>query len=201
MLIPLDAATSQVLSVAEMKPHLKVQHTRDDSLIGDLIAAAAEYVGQQTELVLQPTSIEQRLDCWTHGRCVLLAAGPVREVEAVTYLDVDGIEREVDAEDYRWEPTPHGAELWFVSGFNAPTLQADRKGAVRIVFSAGFNAPTEGGETRDPRLNLPHRALQAVRMLVMHWYEHRGAILVGDQPYNVPLAVDTLIDSLRAYRS
>lgn len=200
MLIPLDAATSPVLTVAEVKPHLKVQHSRDDALIEEFIAAAAEYIGQQTELVLQPMTIEQRLDAWPCGyRCVLLAAGPVRTVDGVSYLDVDGVEREVDAADYRWEATTHGAELWFVSGFSAPTLQTDRKGAVRIAFTAGFNDPTEADA--DARLALPNRVRQAVRMLVMHWYEHRGTIVVGDQPYPVPLAVETLIDSLRAYRS
>jgi uncharacterized phiE125 gp8 family phage protein len=198
MLIPLAAATTPVVSKDDMKAHLRVQHDQHDALIEDYIVSASDYVAQQAELVLAPTSLEERFDGWPIG-CVHLSAGPVREVESIVYLDADGVEQQVDAADWRWEPTGPSAEVWTLSGFSAPTLQTERRGAVRILYTAGFNDPD--ASDGDDRLRLPARARQAVRMLVMHWYENRGTIIAGDTVANVPIAVDALIDSLRVYRS
>jgi uncharacterized phiE125 gp8 family phage protein len=198
MLIPLDAADTFILTTPELKAQLKVQHTSDDALIEDYRASATALVGRLAEVVLAPTTFEQRLDCWPIG-CVVIETGPVREVDSIVYIDADGAEQAVDDAHWRWEPTRGGAEVWFLSAFTRPAVQTERRGAVRILFTAGYNEPD--ATAGDPRLTLPAEARQAVRMLVMHWYANREPVVLGATVESVPFAVETLIDALRVYRS
>lgn len=197
MLIPLAAPTTAVVSLAEAKSWLRVEHAEKDDDIRDLVAAATAYVAQQADLTLAPTSFEQRVDRWPVG-CVELDTGPVRDIADVVYLDPAGAEQSIDAADFAWEPTSTGARVWLTAGFSQPAL-ADRPGAVRIVFAAGFNDPQ--ATAGDDRLELPAQASTAIRLLVAHWWRNRETVSLGAPPASMPFGVDAIIETLRVYRA
>jgi uncharacterized phiE125 gp8 family phage protein len=196
MLIPLAAPTTLVVTLAEAKSWLKVEHAEKDEDIGDLVAAATAFVGGEAELTLAPTVFEQRLDGWPTG-CVELDAGPVRSVDEIIYLDEAGDEQSLDAGEWDWEPTGLGARVWLTTAATRPRL-ADRPGGVRILFAAGFNDPA--ASDGNDRLKLPDQVKTTIRLLVAHWWRNRETVVLGASPASLPFGVDAMITNLRVYR-
>lgn len=189
------AASTSPVSLEQMMAQLRLDETADAEQLErleEMIADAAQYIGDQTGLTLAPTDFEQRLDCWPAGRCVPLLAGPVRGVDEVAYVDEDDVERVLDADQYQLVLVRrHEAELVFAEGFSAPAL-ANWPGAVRIRFAAGFNDPGATGSEGEDRLELPGKARQALIVLAATWFKDRLAI--------EPEAVTRAIPHLRVYR-
>lgn len=135
--------------------------TIGDDVVAALIQAATEEIdGPDGWLgrALGPQTLELALSQWPCGRVVSLPCRPIIEIEAVTYLDGDGAEQEVAADNYcRVLNT-----LRFAEAFSAPaTLCADD--AIRIRYRAGYDGTdADSGGTGA----VPERAKQAIIIAV-----------------------------------
>ncbi len=175
-------APAALLTLPEVKAHLRVDHADEDTLIEGLIASAVGW-----------------LDGWQGvlGRCILTQTWasthaaladlrlPFPDVQSavVSYLDAAGEVQTVDASDYRVRTRNGAGELLFRDGYSAPALLAGRDDAVTVTAVYG-------------RDDLPAPLRVAALMLVGHWYQHREAVATGGAA-QVPLAVDTLISPFR----
>jgi uncharacterized phiE125 gp8 family phage protein len=178
---------SPVVSVAEAKQNLRVDHAEDDSLIEGLIAAATGWLdGPDGWLgrALGGQVLEWQIDAWP-CRGYTLPYPPEVEVISVTYIDPNGDEQ-------AWPfPTP----LYFD---DLPAVRG-RPGDIKIRYRAGYGA----FNTEDPPVwvnSLPAPLRVAILMLVAQWYETREAITVGVTAEEVPLGVKALVQPYRVYR-
>ncbi len=99
-------------------------------------------------------------------------------VEAVRAIDGEGVATELDAEDYEFDPADFSVTLDPIAGTTR----------YEIDFTAGYG--TSG-------VDVPQPLRQAIRLLVTHWYEHRSAVTLGDDPATTPLGVRELLAPYR----
>jgi uncharacterized phiE125 gp8 family phage protein len=99
MLIVTTAATTEPVTVAEAKAHLRVTHNSDDALIGALITAAREAVEQNTGRALAEAAYRHASD-EEIGVLNRLPLWPVDSVSEVSYADAEGARVVIDPADY-----------------------------------------------------------------------------------------------------
>jgi uncharacterized phiE125 gp8 family phage protein len=172
------------VSLGEAKGWLRIDGSDEDELVASLIAAARQYVEDETGLALVAQTWElvienpERLPWCAERRPsyvrVRLPRRPVRSVESVTYRSA-GSTVTLAASNYKVV----GDELVFTG--DAPL--SDEPLGVTITFVAGYGDP----------IDVPDKYRQAIRLLVAHGYENREPVVIGTVPYAVQLSVRELI--------
>jgi uncharacterized phiE125 gp8 family phage protein len=178
--------TDEPLTLEAAKAHLRVETGEDDALITTLIAAARDYVERETNRSIMPQVWRLALDRFPRGP-IVLSHGPVRAVSAVTYRDTSDVAQTMTTDDYLVDELPNDYPRMVpsVDEIVWPGAQA-QPGAVTVTFSAGYAAAA----------NVPQAIIQAIKLMVGHWYANREA--VGPSALGaVPLAADSLIHSYR----
>ena len=197
-LLTILAATSEPVTLADLKAQLRLDDTADASQLARLeqmLSDAIAHIEREAGVTLAPTDFEERFDGWPCGRRIVLQAQPARAVDAVVYVDPDGDEQTLDADQWRFVEVGCGGELCLAAGFSAPAL-ADWPGSVRIRYAAGFNDPAATGSDASARLALPRYARQALIRLAATWFVSRAD---DDQPA-LPLSVERAIALLQVFR-
>lgn len=225
MLITIAGADTSPVTMALLKEHLRVDHNDDDATIGAYRDAAVAWVETETSRILARKTLELRIGPssgesarpvgggwdWLYQSsgpwpsaswpgCIEIPAAPVRDVRQVSYLDEDGAEQTLAAQNWTWDATATGAVVSFVRGWSPPRLASWRPGVIRVQFDAGYDEPDGAtGTGEDPALTLPRQAKPAVLILAAHWYENRSPIVEGSAA-ELPLSVQGLINQLRIWR-
>lgn len=184
-----------IVTTADAKKHLRVEHPDDDVYIDGLVAAATAWLdGPDGWLgrALGEQELELRLDdfaygCRHHRHGIVLPCQPIRAVTSVTYIDGAGTVQTVDAAAYQ---LVRGRELVPAFGKTWPAARCEPD-AVRVVYSAGYVAGT-----------VPRPIVQAILLLVGQWYELREAALAMNgltAAVELPFAVEALLAPYRVY--
>lgn len=170
-----------VLPIAAAKLHCRVSHDDEDDLIGALRDAAVDLIEQMSSVYLNPrTGL-----IWTgagFGPSMRLGVGPVSAVTAISYVDASGADVALDSG--AWRLGPRGEVLPAI-GTEWPL---DCAGPVTVTFNAGLATAATGP---GPRL------VQAVRMMLAHFYDQREAVTGASVRMEVPLGVRQLVSSAR----
>lgn len=183
---------STPVSLVEVKEQSLVDHDDQDGKIELLIAAAVSHLDGWTG-TLGRALCEQtwRQDYDDFASCLRLPLGPVQSIEAVTYIDTDGIEQTVDEADYTLRTDSLGSYVEFGCEYSFPSLNS-ANAAVSVEFVAGYPV-TDGAWTG------PAAIKHAIMLLVAHWFENREAVLTGQgaAATTLPLGVDALLAPYR----
>jgi len=184
-----SAAASEPVTLEEAKRHLRVDGTEEDTLIEGLIAAARELVEGETGRTLMAQTIRQYFDDFPEdGGTLRLAVYPVRSVASLKYLDDDGTETTLAADDYRADVTSEPARIDPACGETWPTTYGASNG-VWVNVEAGYASAAA----------VPRGLKQAILLLVGHWYENREAINIGNIVAELPMAVRSLLNRWTVY--
>jgi uncharacterized phiE125 gp8 family phage protein len=135
------APAANVVTLDEVKAQLFYTGTAQDTHITQ-IRDAAEGMLDGLRGLLNRSILTQtwrlELDCF-HEKEIRLPLGPVQSVASVVYMDVDGVEQTLDAQEYRFICINGIDYLVSKHGYSWPTTQSER-GAVKITYVAGFHA-------------------------------------------------------------
>ena len=180
------------VTLDEVKMHARIDLDDEDDLLGDVIRAATARLDGRDGL-LGRCLISQTWRYTLPGflPSIQIPLPPVRSVETVSYVDVDGLTCVLAPGDY----TLYGmddsqpAVLMPAYGKSWPTTRAIPE-AVGITFSAGYgDAPSDVPE--------PIRA--AIRMHVAHLYESRESVVVGMSSSMLPQGYQDLVADYRTW--
>lgn len=173
-----------------------VLHFRTDSDAADgayitaLLKAARLHIERTTGLALITQALRATFDGIPARRDLALPRAPLASVQAVTYLDADGVTQTFAAGNYT-TANLGAAGCWgrLVLKPSADWPDAgDIAGAFAVDFTAGFGA-TPASVPEDLRL--------AVLWLASWWYEQRLPVNVGNIVNPVPHHLDDLIAAHR----
>lgn len=181
-----------LISTDDMKGYLKVDYNDDDTLIDDLIAAAAAHMDgrdgvlgralltQTWTLALDDFPCETWDDPYAGIRVPL---PPLQSVSSITYLDGLGVEQTLATSVYAVDTASQPGIISLKNGQSWPSVQ-DVRNAVTITFVAGYGA-TDAALPRPLRL--------AAQQLVATWYDNRGSVVIGTISSALPHAFPRLI--------
>ena len=178
-----------ILSTADAKAHLKVEHTAEDDLIAAYVAAAAGLLdGAEGELglALITQEWEQSFDCFPACNRFRLPLGPLQQVDEIRYYDPDGVEQSFTS--FVAVTDAMGPLVVLDEGATWPAT-AVRPDAVTVAWTCGFG---------DDEIDVPTPIVQAARLLIADWHLHREN--VGAFTGELPFAVRNLLGRWRKVR-
>lgn len=178
----IDAPATTPVSLTEVKAHLRVEHTDDDTLITRLLNTAVSYT--DVSGALGKGMITQKWGQWVgqNPGTVSLLLKPVQSVTAVKYYDTDGVEQTDTLGNYDVFGTSTATIVSPKAGYNWPTTQV-RPDAIKIEYQIGYG---------DASTDVPDVVRHALMMLIGHWYESREQSVENDLS-SVPYGFEELI--------
>jgi len=177
----------EIIPIAEVKSHLRVDIALDDALIGGYVAAAAAHIGEVLcWRTLAPTVYKASYDQWD-GQEIYLPLPPVQSVASIQVVDESDVPFDVvtiDPDTYVLDKAL-GRVRFFADGVNG----GGAAGRLTVTYTAGY-------------ATLPAWARQAILLLVGHYYSNRESVVIGAgvTAMEVPQAVNDLALAHKAWR-
>jgi len=176
--------------LSDIKAHLRVSETDEDTLISSLITAARVHVEHLLMRKMITQSWSYFLDQWPDNDTITLPFNPVQSVNSIAVFDKDNNSIIVPSSDYYVDAAGDpGRVVWLAAGNrHEPNRVAN---GIEVQFTTGYG---------DNPGDVPEPLKQAITLLVSHWYEHREPVEVGELPAQVPMMITTLLAPYRSLR-
>jgi uncharacterized phiE125 gp8 family phage protein len=174
---------------------MTISHSSDDAMIADLITAATRYVENFTRRSLMPVTLTETFSCFPPGDDPLvLSRPPLASVPTggVTYTASTGNTVTMTTDEYVVDVASVPGRLTPAYNTEWPTAVRDIPNAVQVDFVAGsteVDAAAPGAVPETLRL--------AIKMLTLHWYDHRTPVVTGTVAAKIPLHIESLMLSAR----
>lgn len=171
-----------ILSLDDVKEHLRVEHTEEDDLITGIRAAAISYAEEYCSIKLGSYAATGYLDNFENS---IIPVGPVNSLTAVNYKAV-GYTQDLSTLDFTkyftdLDTTPN--RICFV---NVPSLAQYQLNRVQITMGVGYQTGV-----------VPAAIIAAVKLLCGHLYENRQAETFNLMPYALKVGVEALLNPFR----
>ena len=169
-----------IISLADLKTFLKVETTEDDALIQSMLSTARAYVEDYTGVLCNNGQVDFYGESFKDFR---FAAGPVKSLTSVSYKTDATTYAVLASTGYAFSSKSIPQRLEF---YSPPSPYDKTLERVKVVTNTGYN------ETA-----VPVPLVQAMRLLVGHWYEQRTQVIVGTITAQVPLGIHALLNPYR----
>lgn len=177
-----QADTAGLVTLEEMRAHVRVDHTEEDALLGAYLAGAIEHAESVCRRPLLPGTYEAEAALPGDRGVVPLpcAPGAVAVVERVEYEQWGGEWAELEPAAYEVYPgdeprlRPAPGTYWTAAAWGRP---------VRVRYAAEHAEGTTPAES----------IRVAVMLLAGHWYANRESVIVGTISSEAPHGVDMLL--------
>jgi uncharacterized phiE125 gp8 family phage protein len=173
-LVRLVAPTTTPLSLTEVKAHLRVDGTDQDSVIQMYLDAATQYAdGEWGYLGRALVTQTWRLTIDTFPCAeIKIPLPPLQSITSVGYFDSAG-DFQTLVEDTDYFVDDQSEPAWITPMTTWPTT-LDAINSVRIEFVAGY-----AGTSSPPSLteNIPAAIKQGMLLLITDWMEHRQNVM------------------------
>jgi uncharacterized phiE125 gp8 family phage protein len=181
----ITAPTVEPVTLDQAKLHARVDIDTDDDLIEALIEAARHWVEGQTHRALCTQTWDFTFDEFP-CRELRLPLAPVSSVASVTYVDSSGVEQSLTGSPAEYQQVVNNDHPYIVPLYNETWPEARcQPNAVTVRAVCGYGAAAA----------VPAPLVQAILLLVGHWYESREA--AGPSATELPFAVEALISPYR----
>ena len=122
------------VTVADLKPHARVDTAEQDILLESYIEEAIEQVERVSGVGFSGATWEWYANGFPVGK-IKIGFGPLTTVSSVTYHDADGVEQTLGAETYTVDDVATDGIIYPVSDW--PDTEEGRPNAVKVTFTAG----------------------------------------------------------------
>lgn len=185
-------ASSEPVTLEELKTHLRIDHDTDDTELSQFIIAATDH----TEKVIGRCLVAKTIDCYMDAfpsgfRPIILPWAPLVSVTSIKYYDNDDTLQTWSDTEYTVDSNQEYNGLVYPgSDYDYPSPRVYPKSVI-IEYIAGY-ADTGGNDSAD---RIPQSLKIAVMMLAGHLYENREATAVipgGALVAELPMAYQAL---------
>lgn len=183
---------TEPISVSDMKLHLRIDSTADDTLLPMLIAAARRYIEDITGRACITSSWEWVLDAFPASPVLELPVWPVSAITTVKYTPRGGVSTTWNSANYVLGSLVRPARLKLAYGVSWPSDELVQLEGVQIRFAAGSADAA----------SVPDTIKHAIRLLTGHFYENREQVLTGAgiSTSEIPFGVHALLVDERLVR-
>lgn len=175
--------STHVWTTSEVKAHLVVEHSSDDTYIDALLAAAESAAEVILRRSLLETEIVLEMSGFPCNRDIELDLGPVQTIDSFTYYDTNGSSQTVSASIYTNKLSYLPPTIRLDPNESWPDYEDERVDAVTIGYTAGWASASV----------VPTEIRVAILQLVAHWYSIREPVVIGGGVNKVPLAAEQLL--------
>jgi uncharacterized phiE125 gp8 family phage protein len=169
------APAARPLATALVRTHCRIDGVDEDTLLEALLDAAVDEVESYLVRALCPQTWRLTLDAFpADDGAIRLKRPPVLEVVSITYVDEEGEEQALAADQYELDLSAFPPEVVLAYGASWPAARAQRN-AVTVTFRAGYE--DDSGE--EPVPAVPGSIRSALLLLVGDLYAHRERQFVG----------------------
>lgn len=183
----ITAPTTEPITLAEAKLHLRVTNNSEDNLITALIKSAMGLCEEETCSLIMPQVWEKTLDNFPNA--IELETYPVSSIVSVKYLDTSGVEQTLSSVSYTLDNAGDRRSSWVVPahGYIWPSTYSGING-VKVRFNAGYADAA----------SVPQPLKQWMLLQIGHWYANRESVNIGSSVSKLDY-VDNLIHPYRLY--
>lgn len=184
-----------VVSIADAKAYMRVDHSDDDELIEAFIGAAtAQIEGRYGTLgrAIRRQTWDYILECFPDPGCesIELPLPPLIDVITVSYTDAAGDVQTLETGEFEVDTNSVPGRVRPVQGGYWPTAIEDQYDAVRIRFLAGY-----------PDDEVPPTIALAIKIMVADMYENRESVTQQNlTTVNIPTAAERLLNQYRVHQ-
>ena len=173
-----------VITVAQLKEHLRVDSSDEDTLIQAYRDAAIGWVEDYCNTRLGDVTAVGYMDYFYNARFPI---GPVQSITSVTYLDTANASQTLATSKYWFDIKTKATRITFDS---VPDLYDDTFNAVQVNMVVGY-----------PEAAIPQPIITAIRLMVANLYEMRQPVLAGTGAIQVPLGMYSILSPYRIITS
>jgi uncharacterized phiE125 gp8 family phage protein len=175
------ANEASIVSTADLKTFLRVDHSDEDTLIESIRSAAIEYVQNYCNVQLGDVTAVMYLDnfkgTWE------IPIGPVRSITSIVYNNTPSTTLTLATSQYYSDLKRKPARITTIS---PPTVHPDTSNGVQVTMELGYL-----------EAEVPDGLVHAVKLLVAHFYENRNIVVVGTISSEVPNLIHSLLNPYR----
>lgn len=178
-------------TLEEVKDHLRVVGTDDDSYIQELILVMVDVAQAITRRAIYTSTWKLYLDRFPcASEDFELPRPKLQSITSITYKDGSGNLQTVPSSDYQYDAISEPARLRPAPGKTWPVTEAGRMNAVTIEFVAGWVK----------RWDAPSGLRQAMLYHVAHLFECREPAVVGTIVAKIPNSIEAMYATHRVLR-
>jgi uncharacterized phiE125 gp8 family phage protein len=184
------AATGEPVSTADLKTHMRIDHSNDDTYIASLEKVAREHIEQLTSRKLITQTWYAYYHDFPENDEMCLPFGSLQSVTAVKYTDEDGDVTTWSSDEYIVQTDSTIGKIVLAWGYSWPSDSLYPSLPIEVEFVCGYC-----DSDADPFL-VPQNIIHAIKILVAELYENRENTIVGMSKAPLRL-VESLIANYR----
>lgn len=180
---------TEPITTAELKTHLRIDTSDEDTLLATYISAARAYAERELGMTIAESTHTLYLDEFPSGNGVIeLLRPPVTALNSVKYYDIDNVQQTWSSNEYEVDFKSYPSRLRPATDYFYPSTY-NRLNAVEITYTAGYD---------EAELETSEWAKHLIKIIAGFMYEHREAYEVTGMR-NLPMAVENIINNHRVY--
>jgi uncharacterized phiE125 gp8 family phage protein len=174
------AVAADIVTTADLKAHLRVDHSDEDTLIEALRDAAIEHVENYCNIRLGDVTAVLYVDRFPGT--LEVPVGPVVSVDEINYNTTTATTATLSTSNYYVDLIRKPARISFL---NPPSVADYTHNGVQVSITVGY-----------AEANVPKAIVHALRLLVGHWYENRRQV-INTTANEIPIGIHSLLNPYR----
>jgi uncharacterized phiE125 gp8 family phage protein len=179
--------SSEPVTLAEAKLHLREDGDDQDSVINTFIGAATAHCEAFLGRALISRTLDYFIDAFpSDNKPAKLPLPPLISVTGVFYTDADGVEQEFT--DFETDTAHEPGRIYLAPSVSWPTPR-DSEASVRIRYRAGYVDTDPSPDTG----SVPDDIKAAILLTIGTLYENRETIVIGQSAILLPWSAEQLL--------
>jgi len=155
---------SEPVTLDDIKPQLRIEldDTDYDDILSPLIPAARQWCEEYQNRAYITQTLELALDVWPCRDYIELPRPDLQGVTSIAYTDDEGVTITWASSNYLVDDYAFVARVVRRKGVGWPSICLATVNGIKVRYVAGYGGADD----------VPERIKQAIKLLVIHWYEN-----------------------------